>query len=84
VSGKRARAYRAAAGGLKRPQKAPTALIERSYIQAPVSYDPVKREYTYRSGGQVRRFLAYYGVDVDALQGELQAFMAAKVAEEAA
>lgn len=83
MSQRRARAQRQAQGGHVKHQKVPTPLIERSYIQAPVGYDPVKREYRYRSGKRVRRFLEYYGVDTEALKEELEALMAIKAVEDA-
>jgi hypothetical protein len=82
VSGRRAKALRRAAGNPVKPAKTPTPLLERSYIQAPVGYDPVEREYRYRSGKQVRRFLAARGVDVEALAAELEAYAAERAALE--
>jgi hypothetical protein len=83
MSGKRAKALRREAGNPVKPRKTPTPLIERSYIQNPVGVDPVTGEYRYRSGKQVKAFLEARGVDVDALQEELEAFAALKAAEEA-
>jgi hypothetical protein len=83
MSGRRAKAIRRAAGNPPKPVKQPTALIDASYVQMPVDYDPVKREYRYRSGKQVRKYLARRGVDVDTLEQELQAIMASYVAAEA-
>jgi glutamate formiminotransferase len=73
MSQRRAREERKTAGGYVKHQKVPTALLDRSYIQAPVGYDPLTREPIYRSGTQVRRFLEYYGVDTEALAAELEA-----------
>lgn len=84
MSGKRARALRKAAGNPPKPRKQPTPLLERSYIQAPVAVDPLKKEYTYRSGKQVRRFLEARGVDTEALAAELTALMAEVEDEEEA
>jgi hypothetical protein len=75
VSGKRARAERKAAGTVKH-QKQPTPLLERSYIQAPVGFDPLTGAPVYRSGGQVRQFLERQGVDTEALAAELEALNA--------
>lgn len=75
MSQRQARAARKATGWV-RHQKQPTPIIDAAYIQAPVDYDPVKREYRYRSGKQVRAYLAKRGVDVVALEGELNDIMA--------
>ncbi len=71
MSGSRAKAERKAAGGFVRHQTQPTPIIDAAYIQAPVGYDAVKHEYTYRSPKQVRRYLARRGLDVAALEDEL-------------
>ena len=76
MSERQARAARKANGGFVRHQKQPTPIIDAAYIQAPVEYDPVKAEYRYRSGKQVRAYLAKRGVDVDALEGELNDLVA--------
>lgn len=76
MSGRRAKALRRAAGNPPKKAKTPTPILDASYIQAPVSYDPVKREYRYRSGKQVRKYLGRRGVDVAALGAELEALMA--------
>jgi hypothetical protein len=70
VSGRKARAARQAAGFVKKP-KAPTPILEMSYIQAPVGYESDGRTPRYRSGKQVRRYLARRGVDTVALEEEL-------------
>jgi glutamate formiminotransferase len=81
VSGRRAKALRREQGGFKKKQKQPTPILESSYIQAPVGYDPIEREYIYRSGKQVRKYLARRGVDVAALEAELNALVAEANAE---
>ena len=83
MSQKQARRKRQAEGGLVRHRKQPTPILESSYIQAPVDYDPVKREYRYRSPKQVRAYLVKrVGAEtVDALQEELEALMEAGIPE---
>lgn len=80
MSQRKARAARKAQGGLVRHQKQPTPIIDAAYIQAPVGYDAVKREYTYRSPKQVRRYLERRGLDTVALEAELEDIMASYVA----
>lgn len=81
MSGSRAKALRKANGTdlAKRGRKIPTPLLDRAYIQAPVAINP-DGTLRYRSGKQVRAFLAKRGVDVDALKGELEQFLAAREA----
>lgn len=82
MSGSRAKALRKANGTdlAKRGRKIPTPLLDRAYIQAPVGYEKDGVTPRYRSGKQVRAFLAKRGVDVDALKGELEQFLAAREA----
>lgn len=75
MSGRRAKALRRAAGNPPKRAKQPTPILESSYIQAPVEWDPIKG-YRYRSGKQVRKYLARRGVDVAALEAELNALIA--------
>ena len=82
MSGSRAKAQRKAAGGFVKHQKQPTPIIDAAYIQAPVSYDPVKREYRYRSGKQVRAYLERRGIDTTQLKAELEDIMANGLPEE--
>lgn len=84
MSGRRAKALRRAAGNPPKKAKVPTALLDMSYIHAPVGYDAVKREYRYRSGKQVRKYLARRGVDVVALEAELEALLPELIEAEAA
>lgn len=70
MSGRRARAQRQAEGIVKTP-KAPTPILDAAYIQAPVGYEADGRTLRYRSGKQVRRYLARRGVDTAALEDEL-------------
>lgn len=81
MSGRRAKALRREQGGFKKKQKTPTPILDSSYIQAPVRYDDVKRELVYRSGKQIRKYLARRGVDVAALEAELNALVAEVNAE---
>jgi hypothetical protein len=88
MSQRRARAARKAAGGFKRHQKQPTPIIDAAYIQAPVGYDDLKREYRYRSGKQLRKYLAKRGIDTVQLEEALNYILdervaLAKAAEEA-
>lgn len=82
MSQRQARAARKAQGGLVRHQKQPTPIIDAAYIQAPVDYDPIKREYRYRSGGQVRRYLERRGIDTTQLKAELEDLVASGLPEE--
>lgn len=83
MSQRKARAARQAAGFVK-VAKQPTPIIDAAYIQNPVSYDPIKREYVYRSGKQVRAYLRKRIGDEAtlALESELQEMFAARVATE--
>ncbi len=85
MSGRKSKEARKANGTdlAKRGRKQPTPLLERSYIQAPVGLNP-DGTLRYRSGGQVRNYLKRWGVDVEALKGELEQWMAAQVAAEEA
>lgn len=78
MSGRQAKAKRKAEGNTPKRIKEPTPLLERSYIQAPVGLNP-DGTIRYRSGLQVRKFLERKGVDTEALKGELEQWMAARV-----
>lgn len=74
MSQKKARQKRQAEGWV-RHQKQPTAILDAGYIQLPVGYDAVKREYIYRSPSQVKAYLKRRGVDVETLAEELEQLM---------
>ena len=87
MSQRQARAARKAQGWV-RHRKEPTPIIDAAYIQAPVGYDDVKREYKYRSGKSLRRYLARRGIDTVQLEEALNHILderiaLAKAAEEA-
>lgn len=78
MSGSRAKAKRKAEGVdlAKRGQKQPTPLLERSYVQMPVGVSP-EGNVLYRSGAQIKKFLARKGVAVEDLGNELREWMKA-------
>lgn len=76
MSGRRAKAKRKAEGNFPKCIKEPTPLLERSYIQAPVGVN-ADGTLRYRSGLQVRKYLARKGIDTEALKGELEQWMKA-------
>lgn len=78
MSGRQAKAKRKAEGNIPKRIKEPTPLLERSYIQAPVGVNP-DGTLRFRSGLQVRKFLERKGVDTEALKGELEQWMVARV-----
>lgn len=56
MSGRRAKALRRAAGNPPKKRKEKTPIIDASYIQAPVGYNP-DGTLRYRSSKQVRKYL---------------------------
>jgi hypothetical protein len=79
MSQRQARAARKAAGTVKH-RKQPTPIIDAAYIQAPVGYDDVKREYKYRSGKQLRRYLEKRGIDTVQLEEALNYILDERIA----
>jgi hypothetical protein len=79
MSERQARAARKAAGWV-RHRKQPTPIIDSAYIQAPVGYDDLKKEYRYRSGKQLRRYLARRGIDTVQLEEALNHILDERIA----
>lgn len=74
MSGRQAKAKRKAEGNIPKRIKQPTPLLERSYIQAPVGVNP-DGTLRYRSGTQIKKYLARKGVAVEELGNELREWM---------